>query len=130
MFGNRGWVVHNETTPFGFTGAHDWATSFWFPEAGAWLAQHYFDHYRFTQDEQFLRERAYPLMKALSEFWIDELVADPRDGKLVVSPSYSPEQGPFSAGAAMSQQIVWDLLQQHASRRRARSRATTPSRRS
>jgi alpha-L-fucosidase 2 len=110
MFGNRGWVVHNETTPFGFTGVHDWATSFWFPEAGAWLAQHYFDHYRFTQDEQFLRERAYPLMQALSEFWIDELVVDPRDGKLVVSPSFSPEQGPFSAGAAMSQQIVWGLF--------------------
>ena len=34
MFDNRGWVVHNETTPFGFTGVHDWPTAFWFPEAG------------------------------------------------------------------------------------------------
>ncbi|WP_063810175.1 glycosyl hydrolase family 95 catalytic domain-containing protein [Kibdelosporangium phytohabitans] len=110
MFGNRGWVVHNETNPFGFTGVHNWATSFWFPEAGAWLAQHYYEHYRFTRDEAFLRNRAYPLMKSLAEFWVDELVADPRDGKLVVSPSFSPEQGPFSAGASMSQQIVWDLF--------------------
>ncbi|CAM3475401.1 glycoside hydrolase N-terminal domain-containing protein [Kibdelosporangium persicum] len=110
MFGNDGWVVHNETNPFGFTGVHDWATAFWFPEAGAWLAQHYYEHYLFTRDETFLRERAYPMMKSLAEFWIDELVADPRDGKLVVTPSYSPEHGPFSAGAAMSQQIVWDLF--------------------
>ncbi|HWM02267.1 MAG TPA: glycoside hydrolase N-terminal domain-containing protein [Actinophytocola sp.] len=110
MFGNRGWVVHNETNPFGFTGTHDWATSFWFPEAGAWLAQHYYEHYLFTRDETFLAERAYPMLKGLTEFWQDELVADPRDGKLVVSPSFSPEQGPFSAGASMSQQIVWDLL--------------------
>jgi alpha-L-fucosidase 2 len=110
MFGNRGWVVHNETNPYGFTGTHDWATSFWFPESGAWLAQHLFEHYRFTQDERFLRARAYPVMRELAQFWLDELVVDPRDGKLVVSPSYSPEQGPFSAGAAMSQQIVWDLF--------------------
>ena len=110
MFGNRGWVVHNETTPFGFTGVHNWATSFWFPEAGAWLAQHYYEHYLFTRDVTFLRERAYPMLKSLSQFWFDELVADPRDGKLVVSPSFSPEQGPFSAGASMSQQIVWDLF--------------------
>jgi alpha-L-fucosidase 2 len=110
MFGNRGWVVHNETTPYGFTGVHDWATAFWFPEAAAWLAQHYYEHYEFTQDEQFLRERAYPMLKSLSQFWIDELVTDPRDGKLVVNPSYSPEQGDFSAGASMSQEIVWDLF--------------------
>ncbi|OLF10337.1 glycosyl hydrolase family 95 catalytic domain-containing protein [Actinophytocola xanthii] len=110
MFGNWGWVVHNETNPFGFTGVHDWATAFWFPESGAWLAQHYYEHYLFTRDERFLRERAYPMLRSLSEFWMDELVVDPRDGKLVVTPSYSPEQGPFSAGASMSQQIVWDLL--------------------
>ncbi|WP_235999487.1 glycosyl hydrolase family 95 catalytic domain-containing protein [Qaidamihabitans albus] len=110
MFGNRGWVVHNETNPFGFTGVHDWATAFWFPESGAWLAQHYYEHYLFTMDVDFLRERAYPMMKSLSEFWMDELVTDPRDGKLVVSPSFSPEHGPFTAGASMSQQIVWGLL--------------------
>jgi alpha-L-fucosidase 2 len=110
MYGNRGWVVNNETNPFGFTGVHDYATSFWFPEAGAWLAQHYYEHFLFTQDKNFLRERAYPLMRQLAQFWFDELVTDPRDGKLVVSPSFSPEQGPFSAGASMSQEIVRDLF--------------------
>jgi hypothetical protein len=110
MFGARGWVVHNETTPYGFTGVHDWATAFWFPEAAAWLAQHLYEHYRFTADPDFLRERAYPVMKGVARFWIDELITDPRDGTLVVSPSYSPEHGDFSAGASMTQQIVWDLL--------------------
>ncbi len=110
MFGSRGWVVHNETNPFGFTGVHDWSTSFWFPEAAAWLTQHLYDHYRFTGDLTYLRNRAYPLMKSAAQFWLDNLHTDPRDGKLVVSPSYSPEHGDFSAGAAMSQQIVWDLF--------------------
>ncbi|MFI9012085.1 glycosyl hydrolase family 95 catalytic domain-containing protein [Actinosynnema sp. NPDC053489] len=110
MFGREGWVVQNETNPFGFTGVHDWATAFWFPEAAAWLARHHYEHYLFTGDVGFLRERAFPLLRALTDFWRDELVVDPRDGKLVVSPSYSPEHGRFSAGASMSQQIVWDLF--------------------
>ncbi|MEV4811698.1 glycosyl hydrolase family 95 catalytic domain-containing protein [Micromonospora avicenniae] len=110
IYGNRGWVVNNETNIYGFTGLHNWASSFWFPEAGAWLAQHYWQHYQFTRDQRFLSARAYPVMKQLAQFWLDELVVDPRDGKLVVSPSYSPEQGDFTAGASMSQQIVWDLF--------------------
>jgi alpha-L-fucosidase 2 len=48
-------------------------------------------------------------MKGAAEFWLDAL-ARGSDGELIVSPSYSPEQGPFSPGAAMSQQIVFDLF--------------------
>ncbi|GAA1766229.1 glycoside hydrolase family 95 protein [Nonomuraea bangladeshensis] len=110
MYGARGWVVNDETTPFGFTGVHDWPTAFWFPEAAAWLTQHLYDTYRFTGDETYLRETAYPVLKGAAEFWLDFLHTDPRDGTLVVSPSYSPEHGDFSAGAAMSQQIVREVL--------------------
>ncbi|QYC43248.1 hypothetical protein Nocox_28295 [Nonomuraea coxensis DSM 45129] len=110
MYGARGWVVNNETTPFGFTGVHDWPTAFWFPEAAAWITQHLYDTYRFTGDEAYLRETAYPVIKGAAEFWLDFLHTDPRDGTLVVSPSYSPEHGDFSAGAAMSQQIVGEVL--------------------
>ncbi len=110
IFESRGWVVGNETNPYGFTGLHDWATSFWFPEAGAWLSRHLWDHYRFTQDTDFLAGTAYPVLKEVSEFWLDNLHTDPRDGLLVVSPSYSPEHGDFTAGAAMSQQIVHEAF--------------------
>ncbi|TDC02911.1 glycoside hydrolase family 95 protein [Nonomuraea longispora] len=110
MFGAGGWVVHNETNPYGFTGVHDWATAFWFPEAAAWLTRQLYEHYLFSGDLGYLRETAYPVMKGAARFWLDTLHTDPRDGSLVVSPSYSPEHGDFSAGASMSQQIVWDLL--------------------
>ncbi|WP_043622737.1 glycosyl hydrolase family 95 catalytic domain-containing protein [Nonomuraea candida] len=110
MYGARGWVVNNETNPFGFTGVHDWATAFWFPEAAAWTTRHLYDTYRFTGDLGYLRETAYPVIKAAAEFWLDFLHTDPRDGRLVVSPSYSPEHGDFSAGASMSQQIVGEVL--------------------
>ncbi|SEH00152.1 alpha-L-fucosidase 2 [Nonomuraea solani] len=110
MYGARGWVVNNETNPFGFTGVHDYAQSFWFPEAAAWTTQHLYDTYRFTGDTGYLRETAYPVIKGAAEFWLDFLHTDPRDGRLVVSPSYSPEHGDFSAGASMSQQIVREVF--------------------
>nr|WP_237526246.1 glycoside hydrolase family 95 protein [Streptomyces sp. SID4913] len=110
MFGTAGWVVHNETNPFGFTGVHDWSTAFWFPEAAAWLTQQMYEHYRFSGSTDYLRSTAYPAMKEAAEFWLANLRTDPRDGLLVVTPSYSPEHGDFTAGAAMSQQIVHDLL--------------------
>ncbi len=106
-FGARnGWTVSLNSNVWGFSGVIAWPTAFWQPEAGAWLADQYFDHYRFSGDEAFLKSRAYPVLKGAAEFWLDALVYDPHTRKLVVSPSYSPEHGPFSAGAAMSQQIV------------------------
>ncbi|MDT0268469.1 glycoside hydrolase N-terminal domain-containing protein [Streptomyces sp. DSM 44915] len=110
IFDARGWVVGNETNPFGFTGVHDWPTAFWFPEAGAWLARHLWEHYRYTRDADFLATSAYPVLREVAEFWLDNLHPDPRDGLLVVSPSYSPEHGDFTAGAAMSQQIVREAV--------------------
>ncbi|WP_410657406.1 glycosyl hydrolase family 95 catalytic domain-containing protein [Amycolatopsis sp. lyj-112] len=110
MFGAGGFVLHNETNTFDYTGVHDWPTAFWFPESAAWLSRHLWEHYEFTQDRGFLREKAYPILRDAAQFWLDALVADPRDGKLVAVPSYSPEHGPYTAGAAMSQQVVWDLF--------------------
>jgi len=109
-FGAGGWTMFLNTNVWGYVGPIDWPTAFWQPEASAWLAQHFYEHYLFTQDVQFLKTRAWPVMKGAAEFWLDALVTDPRDGKLIVSPSYSPEHGPFTAGAAMSQQIVADLF--------------------
>ncbi|MFD3514576.1 glycoside hydrolase N-terminal domain-containing protein [Streptomyces sp. NPDC058657] len=111
MFGAaEGWVVHQNTNTFGYTGVHDWATSFWMPEAGGWLVQQLYERYLFGLDRTFLRDRAYPVMKEAARFWLAGLHTDPRDGKLVVSPSYSPEQGEFTAGASLPQQIVFDLF--------------------
>ncbi|HEV8330010.1 MAG TPA: glycoside hydrolase family 95 protein [Steroidobacteraceae bacterium] len=110
ILGASGWTVFLNTNVWGFAGVIDWPTAFWQPEAGAWLAQPYYEHYRYTRDDEFLRQRAWPVMKGAAQFWLDALRTDPRDRSLVVSPSYSPEHGPFTAAAAMSQQIVYDLF--------------------
>ena len=109
-FGAAGWTMFLNTNAWGYVGPIDWPTAFWQPEASAWLAQHFYEHYLFSQDLEFLKGRAWPVMKGAAEFWLDALVTDPHDGKLIVSPSYSPEHGPFTAGASMSQQIVADLF--------------------
>ncbi len=108
--GAPGWTLFLNTNAWGYTGLIDWPTAFWQPEAAAWLAQSEYEHYRYSGDARFLRYRAWPVMRAAAQYWLAALRVDPRDGRLVVNPSYSPEHGEFTAGASMSQQIVFDLF--------------------
>jgi alpha-L-fucosidase 2 len=64
-----------------------------FTGAAAWLAQHYFDYYLYTGDEDFLRRRALPFLREAAIFYEDFLVTD-KDGWLVSAPSNSPENTP------------------------------------
>ncbi len=105
-----GWVAFLNANPWGYTGVIDYADAFWIPEAAAWLSSQVYDHWRFTRDDAWLRARGYPIMKEAAELWLSQLVVDPHDGRLVVSPSFSPEHGAFTAGDSMAQQIVGQLL--------------------
>lgn len=59
---------------------------------GAWLMQNIYDHYLYTQDIDYLRYTAYPLMKGASDFMLDWLVPNPHNTKqLITAPSTSPE---------------------------------------
>jgi len=87
---------------------------------GAWCTQHFMEHYRYTLDREFLEERAYPILKQASLFFIDWLVEEPGTGLLVSGPSTSPENRlidpsngkptNISMGPAMDQQVIWDTL--------------------
>lgn len=54
-----------------------------------WLMQHYWRHWRYTLDRQFLADRAYPLFREVSRFYLDYLVE--QNGRLIIIPSESPE---------------------------------------
>ena len=109
FFNTRGWVVNTMNNAFGFT-APGWGLPWgYFPGGAAWLCQHAWEHFDFTQDVTFLKEHAYPVMKEAALFWMDYLTAD-ENGELVSSPSYSPEHGGISGGASMDHQIAWDLF--------------------
>jgi alpha-L-fucosidase 2 len=109
LFDADGWAAMNHVNVFGNTGVSDNASS-WTPESTTWQLRQLWDHYLFDEDRRELRRTTYPLMKGATDFWMDYLVTDPSDGKLVVSPSFSPEHGPYSAGATYSQTIVWELF--------------------
>ena len=49
----RGWVAHVITNPWGFTSPGESASWGAFSGGSAWLCQHLWDHYLFTQDRQF-----------------------------------------------------------------------------
>ena len=55
------------------------------------MAQHYWQHYLFTKDFNFLKNRAYPAIRSVALFYSDWLIEDKRDGKLISAPSTSPE---------------------------------------
>jgi alpha-L-fucosidase 2 len=119
LYGARGWMAHHTTDAWWFTvpiGRTVWGM---WPLGGAWCCRHLFEHCQFTGDEDFLRRRAFPVMREASLFFLDYLTEDPETGLLVSGPSSSPEnvfitstgtRADIGMGNAMDQQIVWDLF--------------------
>ena len=99
----RGWALRTESNPFGAMGY------IWNKTGNAWYAQHFWEHYAFTQDKEFLRQIAYPMMKEVCHFWQDYLKVLP-DGRLVAPQGWSPEHGPIEDGVTYDQEIIWDLF--------------------
>lgn len=94
-YGTDGWVAcHNSdiwamSNPVGDYGQGDPSWANW-NMGGVWLSTHLWEHYLFTRDEEFLRNRAYPVMKGAAQFCLNWLVKGP-DNTLLTSPSTSPE---------------------------------------
>jgi len=111
-YDSRGWVLHHNTdlwrgtAPINASNHGIWVTG------GAWLCQHLWWHYEYTLDEEFLRTRAYPIMKRAAAFFADYLIEDPRNDKgwLISGPSNSPEIGGLVMGPTMDHQIIRNLF--------------------
>ena len=118
---HTGFVVHTENNPFGMTAPTNSQEYGWNPTGAAWAIQNLWAHYEFTQDEVYLEEVIYPIMKEAALFWDQYLwtssyqVIDdensPYDGeaRVVVAPSFSEEQGPTAIGTTYDQSLVWEL---------------------
>ena len=113
LYGADGWVAHHNTDAWRVCGPVDQARYGMWPNGGAWLATHLWDHYLYTGDKEFLR-KYYPVIKGTADFYLSAMVEDPRTGHLVTSPSMSPEHGYGSswitAGCTMDNQIAFDAL--------------------
>lgn len=115
MYGCRGWVAHHNTDLWRIAGPLDGATWGMFPNGGAWLSTHLWEHYLYTLDKEFLQAN-YDILKGAAQFYLDYMVE--RDGELLVVPSTSPEHGgrgkrsTVTAGCTMDNQIARDALSQ------------------
>ncbi len=116
----RGAVLHHTTdlwaTPWMRAERAYWGS--WI-HGGGWSSQHYWEHYQYTQNQDFLKNRAYPIMKSFAEFYLDWLVKDEQQLAWVSAPETSPENSfltkegnpaSVSFGSAMGHQIIAELF--------------------
>lgn len=107
-----GWVAYSTNNIMG--GTSRWRLH---RPGSAWLSRHFWERFSFTQDTVFLKNRAYPLLKEIVEYWEGHLVAN-KDGQLITPDGWSPEHGPGKneqdqkpyPGASYDQQIIYDLF--------------------
>lgn len=118
IYGCRGMMCHHNTDFYGDCSPQDMymAATIW-QCGGAWLGLHIWEHYLYTLDKDFLRDK-YGVLEELAIFFVDFLIKD-EDGYLVTCPSVSPENRfvtgenedtPVCAGPAMDNQIIRALM--------------------
>jgi alpha-L-fucosidase 2 len=109
----KGWIAYSTNNAMG--GPSKWMIH---TPGSAWLSRQFWEYYAFTGDKNFLAKRAYPMLKDITEYWEDRIIAGPNN-TLVIPDGWSPEHGPFLQGSdakkrypgvSYDQQIVYDLF--------------------
>ncbi|XP_071725104.1 alpha-L-fucosidase 2-like [Rutidosis leptorrhynchoides] len=107
-----GWVVHNKSDiwakPSADRGGVVWAI---WQMGGAWISTHLWEHYQYTLDIDFLRNKAYPLMEGCAKFLLDWLIEGCHT-YLETNPSTSPEHeftAPDGKTASISYSSTMDI---------------------
>lgn len=78
------------------------------PTAAGWLSQHFYLQWKYSADDIFLKERAYPWVKEAARFF-DNIAVKGKDGKLKLPLSSSPEINDNSIDAWFKETTNCDL---------------------
>jgi alpha-L-fucosidase 2 len=94
LYGAKGWTAHHNTDLWRqagpVSGSACWSI---FQVGGAWLCQHVWEHYAFTQDREYLRD-AWPILREAARFFLTGgLMEEPSHGWLVTGPDVNFENG-------------------------------------
>jgi alpha-L-fucosidase 2 len=89
-YGCRGFMAHHNTDLWADCAPLDNVNCGLWPFGAVWLALHLWEHYAFDPDDNFLAERAWPMMSEAARFLLDFAVRDD-EGRLMLGPSLSPE---------------------------------------
>ena len=118
MYGCHGAVAHHVSDAFGYTAANYSAHCGLWPMGLVWLSAHGWEHFLFNGDNDFLRDKTYPILRECGLFFLDYLVEDDK-AQLLSGPSMSPENryflpdgtvGFLCMGATMDSQIIRELF--------------------
>lgn len=107
----EGWVTHHNTDIWRGAAPINNANHGIWVVGGAWLCQHLWWHYEFSGDKAYLENKAYPIMKEASRFFVDYLI--PHKDKpewLISGPGNSPENGGLVMAPTMDHQIIRNLF--------------------
>lgn len=119
FYGAEGWTAHSISNLWGFTspGEHpQWGAT---NTGGAWLCQHLYQHYLYTNDTEYLKE-IYPVMKGAARFFNSVMIEEKEHSWLVTAPTSSPENSFYlpdgkiasvCMGPTMDIQIITELYQ-------------------
>lgn len=117
MYGCRGFVAHHNTDIWADCAPQDvcLSSTYWVMGA-AWLCLHLWEHYRYTQDLDFLAKSYDTMLEAA--LFLTDFVSEDGD-YVVISPTLSPEneyilpngeRGVICKGASMDNQIMIELF--------------------
>ena len=106
--GENGWIIGTGGWPYTIEGSSGHSG----PGTGAFTSLLFWDYYDYTRDKDYLRERAYPVLREMSLFFSRSLkrIGD----EYLVEGSASPEQYGkdrqyfVTVGCAFDQQMVWE----------------------
>ncbi|MEE1492278.1 MAG: glycoside hydrolase N-terminal domain-containing protein [Massilioclostridium sp.] len=108
----NGFNAHTVNNIFGTTGPYQVQEFGWTLGGASWALENSYDYYAYTQDEDYLRDKIYPMLKEQANFYSKFLWHSDYQNRLVVGPSVSPEQGPTTNGSTFDQSIAWEAFEE------------------
>lgn len=124
-FNSTGWCafhnsdIWNMTTPVGAKHGGDCSNYAWFPGAAGWLCHPVYQHYEYTEDKEYLKNIALPVIEGAVKFYLD--IIQDYNGKSIIIPGASPENSYIENGrkhtialySAMDNSIVYTLFRNY-----------------
>ena len=124
-FNSTGWCafhnsdIWNMTTPVGAKHGGDCSNYAWFPGAAGWLCYPVYQHYEYTEDKEYLKNIALPVIEGAVKFYLD--IIQNYNGKSIIIPGASPENSYIENGqkhtialySAMDNSIVYTLFRNY-----------------
>lgn len=86
-----------------------WPHVLFWPGTSAWIAQAFWQHYLYSEDEAFLRDKAYPFMRECMLFY-EGFLKKGEDGKYHIYPTQSPETGGWGRDDTLSLSLLRNLI--------------------